>query len=127
MFPGRDPKKPLSNMAFLMALRRMGRADITAHGFRSSFRDWAAERTNFPREVCERALAHVLENKVEAAYRRSDLSMACSWSAMQSCRLCRAFFAKAARWSSMAAAILGLSSSLDASTWTAPSLIWSAS
>jgi hypothetical protein len=59
-------------MVFLMALRRMGR-DVTAHGFRSAFRDWAAERTNVPREVCEMALAHVLRDKVEAAFRRTDL------------------------------------------------------
>ena len=65
--------KPLSNMAFLMLLRRMGRGDLTAHGFRSSFRDWAAERTNFPSEVAEMALAHVIGSKVEAAYRRGDL------------------------------------------------------
>lgn len=72
LFPGRDSKKPLSNMVFLMALRRM-KVDYTAHGFRSSFRDWAAERTNFPREVCEAALAHTLKNKTEAAYNRTDL------------------------------------------------------
>jgi integrase len=72
LFPGRDLKKPLSNMAFLMALRRMN-VDTTAHGFRSSFRDWAAERTNFPREVCEAALAHTLKDKTEAAYNRTDL------------------------------------------------------
>jgi integrase len=59
-------------MVFLMALRRM-QLDITAHGFRSSFRDWAAEQTSFPREVCEMALAHTVENRVEAAYRRGDL------------------------------------------------------
>jgi integrase len=59
-------------MVFLMTLRRMG-YDVTAHGFRSAFRDWAAERTNFPREVCEGALAHTNKNKVEAAYLRSDL------------------------------------------------------
>jgi integrase len=46
---------------------------VTAHGFRSTFRDWAAEQTNFPREVAEQALAHVLGDKVEAAYRRGDL------------------------------------------------------
>jgi integrase len=63
----------LSNMALLMALRRMGRADITAHGFRSTFRDWAAECTEFPREVAEAALAHAIGDKVEAAYRRGDL------------------------------------------------------
>jgi integrase len=59
-------------MAFLMAIRRL-ELPITAHGFRSSFRDWAAERTNFAREVCEQALAHSITSKVEAAYRRSDL------------------------------------------------------
>jgi integrase len=73
VFPGGKPGKPLSNMAFLMLLRRMDRADLTAHGFRSSFRDWAAERTNFPSEVAEMALAHVVSSKVEAAYRRGDL------------------------------------------------------
>ena len=56
-----------------MLLRRMGRGDLTAHGFRSTFRDWAAERTNYPREVCEQALAHAIGDKVEAAYRRGDL------------------------------------------------------
>ena len=60
-------------MAMLMVLRRMDRADLTAHGFRSTFRDWAAECTNFPREVAEAALAHVIGDKVEAAYRRGDL------------------------------------------------------
>jgi integrase len=54
-------------------LRYMGRGDVTIHGFRSSFRDWAAERTNFPREVCEAALAHAIDSVTEAAYRRSDL------------------------------------------------------
>ncbi len=73
VFPGRTPAKPLSNMAFLMALRRMQRSDVTTHGFRSSFRDWAAERTNFPRAVCEAALAHTLRDKTEAAYHRTDL------------------------------------------------------
>ena len=60
-------------MALLMMLRRMERHDTTAHGFRSTFRDWAAECTNFANEVCEAALAHVIENKAEAAYRRGDL------------------------------------------------------
>jgi integrase len=73
VFSGQKPGRPLSNMALLMMLRRMGRDDITAHGFRSTFRDWAAERTTFPREVVEAALAHTVANKVEAAYRRSDL------------------------------------------------------
>lgn len=73
VFPGRRRSKPLSNMVFLMALRRMKHADLTAHGFRSTFRDWAAERTNTPRAVCEAALAHTLRDKTEAAYFRSDL------------------------------------------------------
>ena len=64
---------PLSNMAMAMLLRRMNRDDLTAHGFRSSFRDWAAERTAYPSEVVEMALAHAIGNKVEAAYRRGDL------------------------------------------------------
>jgi integrase len=51
----------------------MGRDDLTAHGFRSTFRDWAAERTNFPSEVAEMALAHMVGTKVEAAYRRGDM------------------------------------------------------
>jgi integrase len=72
VFPGERRGRPLSDMTLTMALRRMG-AGCTAHGFRSSFRDWAAEATNFPREVAEAALAHVLADKVEAAYRRSDL------------------------------------------------------
>lgn len=72
IFPGRKPMKPLSNMAFEMTLRRMG-VQVTAHGFRSSFRDWAAEATSYPNEVAEMALAHVVANRVEAAYRRGDL------------------------------------------------------
>jgi integrase len=60
-------------MAMLAVLKRIDRSDLTAHGFRSSFRDWAAERTNFPREVAEMALAHTVGDKVEAAYRRGDL------------------------------------------------------
>lgn len=73
VFPGGKRGKPLSSMALLMLLRRMNRADLTVHGFRSTFRDWAAERTNFAREVAEMALAHVVSDKVEAAYRRGDL------------------------------------------------------
>ncbi|MGP0091975.1 MAG: tyrosine-type recombinase/integrase [Xanthobacteraceae bacterium] len=73
VFPGGKHGKPLSNMAFLMLLRRMGRDDLTAHGFRSTFRDWCSERTNFPSEVAEMALAHAVGDKVEAAYRRGDL------------------------------------------------------
>jgi len=73
LFPSPTSKqKPLSNMAFLATLRRMGKA-TTVHGFRSSFRDWAAEQTNYPREFAEMALAHTIESKVEAAYRRGDL------------------------------------------------------
>ncbi len=73
VFPGRSRKSPLSNMVFLMLLRRLGHAGITAHGFRSTFRDWSTERTNLPTAVCEAALAHVVKNKSEAAYFRSDL------------------------------------------------------
>lgn len=72
IFPGHKEGRPLSNMVFLEALRRMA-VPVTAHGFRSSFRDWASEQTNYPREVCEAAMAHVVRDKVEAAYRRSDL------------------------------------------------------
>ncbi len=72
VFPSRRRGKALSNMVFLMMLRRMG-LGFTAHGFRSSFRDWAAEETQFPDFVVEKALAHAIDNKVEAAYRRGDL------------------------------------------------------
>jgi integrase len=72
IFPGRNVDAPMSNMIFLMVLRRLGAA-FTAHGFRSAFRDWASECTNFPREVCEMALAHSIKDKTEAAYRRGDL------------------------------------------------------
>jgi integrase len=73
VFIGPKAGGPLSNMAMAAVLRRMGRSHITVHGFRSTFRDWAAERTNFPREIVEAALAHAIDNKVEAAYRRGDL------------------------------------------------------
>src|SRR5262249_3737022 len=63
----------LSNMAMAALVKRMGRDDVTVHGFRSTFRDWAADRTNYPNHVVEMALAHVIDNKVEAAYRRGDL------------------------------------------------------
>jgi integrase len=65
--------KPLSGAALRKVLYRMKLDDVTVHGFRSAFRDWAAECTNFTNEVCEAALAHAIENKVEAAYRRGDL------------------------------------------------------
>jgi integrase len=73
VFPGGKPKKPLSNMAMLTLLKRMGRDDLTVHGFRSTFRDWASEVSTFPSEVAEAALAHVVADKTEAAYRRGDL------------------------------------------------------
>ena len=73
VFPGQRPALPMDGSALLKLLERMGHGDITIHGFRSSFRDWAAERTNYPRDVVEMALAHTIENKVEAAYRRGDL------------------------------------------------------
>lgn len=71
VFPGPRGGR-LSSMAMAMLLRRMG-YDATVHGFRSTFRDWAAERTAFPVDVCEMALAHTVGNKVEAAYRRGDM------------------------------------------------------
>lgn len=73
VFPGAKTNRPLSDMAFLQLLKRMGRGDLTGHGFRSTFRDWAAECTNFQNEVAEMALAHSIGSKVEAAYRRGDL------------------------------------------------------
>jgi integrase len=73
VFPGDRADRPISNMTMLMLLRRMGRGDLTAHGFRSTFRDWVSERTTFPAEVAEMALAHTVSDKVEAAYRRGDL------------------------------------------------------
>jgi integrase len=73
VFPGRRPGEPLSNLALLMTLKQMGRGDLTTHGFRSTFRDWASERTDFPGDVVEAALAHVVANQVEAADRRGDL------------------------------------------------------
>jgi integrase len=69
VFPGRNGA--LSNMVFLMSLRRMG-VQATPHGFRSSFRDWAGDLTHFPRDIVEHALAHAIESKTEAAYRRGD-------------------------------------------------------
>ena len=72
LFPGAHSGKAISNMTMLHMLQRMG-LDVTVHGFRSSFRDWASERTGFPHEVCEMALAHTISNAAEAAYRRGDL------------------------------------------------------
>jgi integrase len=72
VFPGQARNKPLSNMAMDMMLRRMKRDAATVHGFRSSFRDWAGNVSNFPREIIETALSHVIGDKAEQAYRRSD-------------------------------------------------------
>ena len=72
VFPGRKPGRPLSNMSMEMILRRMKVEDATVHGFRSSFRDWVGNETNFPREVAEAALAHVVGDAAEQAYRRGD-------------------------------------------------------
>lgn len=72
VFPGRKPGRPLSIMAMDMLLRRMCEKKVTVHGFRSSFRDWAGECTPFPREVAEAALAHVVGDETERAYRRGD-------------------------------------------------------
>jgi integrase len=71
VFPGRRHDKPLSNMAMEMMLRQM-KVDVTVHGFRSAFRDWAGNETEFPRELAEAALAHVIGDKAEQAYRRGD-------------------------------------------------------
>jgi integrase len=73
VFPGGRARRPLSDMAMLMLLRRMERSNLTAHGFRSTFSDWCSECTNFPAEVREMALAHAVGDKVEQAYRRGDL------------------------------------------------------
>lgn len=72
VFPGSGQDRPLSNMAFSQLLGRMGETGFVPHGFRSSFRDWCGECTDFPREVAEAALAHVVGNTVEQAYRRGD-------------------------------------------------------
>src|SRR6202040_4237027 len=73
VFPGFRKGLPISHAAMGKLLLRMERTDITIHGFRSTFRDWAAERSNAPNHVVEMALAHVIGDKVEAAYRRGDL------------------------------------------------------
>ena len=72
IFPGAKAKAPLSNMAMLELLRGMSANGYSVHGFRSSFRDWAGDRTHYAREVIEHALAHQIKDKAEAAYRRSD-------------------------------------------------------
>jgi integrase len=73
VFPGGKVGRPLADTVLLRLLQRMGRDDLTTHGFRSSFRDWAAEQTHFPSEVVEMALAHTVGSKVEVAYRRTDM------------------------------------------------------
>jgi integrase len=73
VFPGGKFGRSLSNMSFLMLLRRMGRSDLTAHGFRATFKTWASERTSVQNEIVESALAHSIGSKVEQAYRRGDL------------------------------------------------------
>lgn len=73
LFPGAKAGKPLSNMAMTMVLRKLGHGDLTVHGMRSTFRDWAAEETHYPNMVAEMALAHTVKDEVEAAYRRGDL------------------------------------------------------
>jgi integrase len=73
VFPGMKEGRPLSDMSLTAVLRRMERGDLTAHGFRSTFRDWAGETAACPREVAEHALAHQLKDKAEAAYARGTL------------------------------------------------------
>jgi len=72
VFPGQKKDRPLSNMSMAMLMRRMKFTAYTVHGFRSAFRDWAGDRTSFPRELAEAALAHVVGDETERAYRRSD-------------------------------------------------------
>jgi integrase len=72
VFPGRKSGRPIGENAFFNLLREIGRSEITAHGFRSTFRDWAGSETSFPRELAEEALAHVTGDATERAYRRSD-------------------------------------------------------
>lgn len=91
LFPGRKPGKPMSNMAMLNLLERMGmREKAVTHGFRSAFRDWGSEVGNYPNELLEMAIAHVVSDKVEAAYRRGDLlkkrhQLMAEWDAFCSC------------------------------------------
>lgn len=72
VFPGQKAGRPLSNMAFKKLMDRLGVIEVTTHGFRSAFRDWAGDLTNFPRELAEQALAHSIGDQAEQAYRRSD-------------------------------------------------------
>ena len=72
VFPGRRPRKPLSNMAMEMTLRRLGADAVTVHGFRSSFRDWATEVERVEYATAERCLAHAVGSDAALAYDRSD-------------------------------------------------------
>jgi integrase len=72
IFPGMNRNRPISDVTLGNAIARHTDAKATTHGFRSTFRDWAGDMTNFPRELCEQALAHVIADETEAAYRRSD-------------------------------------------------------
>lgn len=72
VFPGQRRHQPLSVMALTMVLRRLGSTDVTVHGFRATFRDWCGNRTEFPRELAEHALAHIVGDKAEQAYRRDS-------------------------------------------------------
>jgi integrase len=72
VFEGARAGRPLSHESMLRVLRAMGRDNLTVHGFRSTFRDWCGDMTNFPREICEAALAHTVGSKVETAYRRGS-------------------------------------------------------
>jgi integrase len=73
VFPGPRLRRPITSATLARALRQLGRADLTVHGFRSTFSDWAAEATSYPNHVVEQALAHTIGSAVEAAYRRGDL------------------------------------------------------
>jgi integrase len=73
VFPGWRNGRPLAASSMLRVLRRAGYGSATVHGFRSTFKDWASERTSFPSEVSEMALAHAIGDKTEAAYRRGEL------------------------------------------------------
>jgi integrase len=70
--PGMKRDRPISDVTLANAIARHTDVKATTHGFRSTFRDWAGDMTNFPRELCEQALAHVIADETEAAYRRSD-------------------------------------------------------
>ncbi|MGH7118123.1 MAG: tyrosine-type recombinase/integrase, partial [Acetobacteraceae bacterium] len=73
VFPGQVMRRPLSDVALSQAVKAAGTPELTLHGFRSTFRDWCAEATNYPREIAEAALAHTNRDKTEAAYQRGDV------------------------------------------------------